>query len=265
MYYFDAHLHLSEVTHANLKDMALHNIRGIVSPVQLAGTKPNSPDTIVDMWDYQLGKQLGRAKGLLIDAYAMIGISMVATPSKGLEDLLKLQVEYLGKPKVVAIGEVGFEPGSKTNNDPDYQQKLFEAQIDNAIKADSRINIHLPNVAEKKIHFTKKCIELCKGRGIDMKRVIFDHCTDANIEIVLEAGAYAAISVQPWRKVTPEIAAQWIMEYKSDYLMVDSDASGLPSDCLAVAKTAFALEQAGADKAIIEKSCSLNCQAAYGI
>ena len=265
MYYFDAHMHLTDITHANLKDMALHNIRGIVSPVQLAGTKPNSPDTIVDMWDFQLGKQLSRAKAFMIDAYAMIGISMVATPKNGLEDLLKLQLEYLEKPKVVAIGEVGFEPGSKTNNDTEYQQKLLEAQIDNAMKMSSCIDIHLPNVIEKKVLFTEKCIGIFKARGMDMKKVIFDHCSDANIEMVLEAGAYAAISVQPWRKVTPETAAEWILKYSSDYVMVDSDASGLPSDCLAVAKTAFALEQAGADKVLIEKACSLNCQAAYGI
>ncbi|MDO4988628.1 MAG: TatD family hydrolase [Synergistes sp.] len=265
MYYFDAHLHLTDVTHENLKEMAMCGIRGIVSPVQLAGAKANHPETIIDMWDFQLEKQLGRAKAFMIDAYAMIGISMVATPKDSLEKLIALQPEYLAKPKVVAIGEVGFEPGSKTNNDLNYQQTLLEMQIENAIKTNCRIDIHLPNVPDKKVQFTEKCIELFKSHGMDMKKVIFDHCSDANIEIVLAAGAYAAISVQPWRKITPEIAAGWVIKYDSDYVLVDSDSSSLPSDCLAVAKTAFALEQAGAPKSLIERACSLNCRTAYGI
>jgi len=264
MYYFDAHVHLTDMTQENLKEMALANIRGLVSPVHLSAAKAVNPDTIIDMWDVQLEKQLGRTKQFLINSYAMIGISMVSTPKNDLTKLLELLPSYLSRPEVVAIGEVGFEPGSKTNNDLAYQQMLLERQIDIAKETGVRLDIHLPNVPDKKILFTEKSIALCQAHGMDMFKVIFDHCTDVNLDMVLESGAYAAISVQPWRKITAEMAAGWLMKYNSDKIFVDSDASNLPTDCLAVAKTAYALEAAGAD-ALVEKACCMNCKAAYGI
>ncbi|WP_295580832.1 TatD family hydrolase [uncultured Oscillibacter sp.] len=265
MYYIDAHAHLTDLSISGLKEMALHNIGGIVSPVHLGTFKPVSRDTVVDMWDVQVEKQLGRARQNLIDAWAMIGISMVSTPRDGLEDLLALLPGYLARPEVVAVGEVGFEPGSRTNSDPAYQQMLLERQADIVREAGVVIDIHVPNPPDRKIEATKRSLEICRERGVEMSKVVIDHCTEANIDLVLEAGAHAAISVQPWRVMTPENTAELILKGYSERVMVDSDSSDLISDPLAVAKVAFALRTRGADEALIEKVCCTNCRAAYGI
>ena len=265
MFYIDAHTHLTDLTLANLKEMSMNGIRGVISPVHLGACKAVSKDTVVDMWDVQLEKQLGRAKQFFMDAWAMIGISMVSTPRDGLEELLELLPSYLARPEVVAVGEVGFEGGSKTNNDPAYQQALLERQVDIVRDAGVVIDIHVPNPADKKVEATKRSLEICRERGLDMSRVVIDHCTEANIDLVLEAGAYAAISVQPWRIMTPENTADLILKKMSGHVFVDSDSSDLPSDPLAVAKVAYALKARGADDALIKAVCCSNCKAAYRI
>ena len=49
MYYIDAHTHLLDLSIASLKEMSLHNIRGVISPVHLGAFKPVSKDTIIDV------------------------------------------------------------------------------------------------------------------------------------------------------------------------------------------------------------------------
>ena len=56
MYYIDAHTHLLDLSIASLKEMSLHNIRGVISPVHLGAFKPVSKDTIIDVWDVQHDK-----------------------------------------------------------------------------------------------------------------------------------------------------------------------------------------------------------------
>jgi predicted metal-dependent TIM-barrel fold hydrolase len=108
-------------------------------------------------------------------------------------------------------------------------------------------------------------LDICRACEFSMTKVIIDHCTDANIGMALEAGANAAISVQPWRNVTPDMAADIIIEHGFERVMIDSDASGLPSDPLAVPKTAMAMKKKGVSEENIEKVCFLNSKQVYGI
>lgn len=265
MYYMEAHAHLSDLSLQSLQDMSVAGIRGIVSPVHLAAFKPVSPDTVVDVWDWQIEKQLGRARQNKIEAWAMLGISMVSTPRDGLDRLLELLPKYLAMPEVVAVGEIGFEPGSRTNNDEAYQQELIERQLDIVKNAGVSVDFHVPLAPDKKLHYTEKSLELSARHGVEMSKVIIDHCTDANLHTVLKAGAWAAISVQPWRGITPEAAAEMILKTDGEQILVDSDSSDLLSWPLAVAQTAFALRQRGAGDAFVEKVCRNNCRKAYGI
>lgn len=266
MYYFDAHAHLTDMTYENLQDMALANIRGIVAPVQLPIRHPISPDGMVDIWKMHIEEFIPRSKQQLIDVYAMIGMSMVCTPTGEEETLLKEMKKFLALPEVVAVGEIGFELNSPTNGDEAYQQKLYEMQLDVIKETGVRLNIHTSFAPERKIKYTALSLKLAAEHGLDMNKVIVDHCTADNIDMVLEAGAYAAITVQPWRGITPDIAADLIMKYNSDRIFVDSDCcADSPSDPLSVAKVAYALELRGADRKLIDGACGLNCQQAYGI
>ncbi len=267
MHYFDAHIHISDISLDVLTDMALANIRGVVAPIQIPVGRPISADGVIDIWNMQLEEFTMRPKSRLIDVYSMMGLSMVCTPDPADVDKLLVKLEdYLKLPNVVAIGEVGFELNSPTNKDEDFQRGLYEAQLDVAKKCGVRVDVHTSYAPERKVKYTHECLELAVKHGFDLDKLIIDHCTPDNIDIVLDAGAYAAISCQPWRGITPQITADMLMKYNSDRIMVDSDScGGDPSDPLTVAKIAYELELRGADQGLIEKACALNCKKAYGI
>jgi len=245
--------------------MHLSGIKEIVSPVQLIGGKALSGKTIRDVWDYLFEVQFGRAEKNFIKPYGMIGISMVSTPRGDPAKLYEILPDYLKRPEVVAIGEIGVEPNSRTCTDVKGQEEFVVKQLAIARNAEICVNFHTPNPPDMKREYTKRMLDLCGECGIPMSKVIIDHCTDANMGMSLEAGAWAAITVQPWRNVTPDMAADFIKEYGFERVMVDSDCSFLASDPLSVPKTALALKRKGASDEDIEKVCSLNSKRAYGI
>ncbi len=264
MEFIDAHTHLTEVTWQNMEDMYLAGIRTVVSPVNFASIGPVDASTIRDVWDQQIKVQLARAGNCLIKAYAMIGISMVSIPKQP-QDLIKILPDYLKLPEVAALGEIGFEPGSTSCNDPQVQEDVVKAQIEIAGTAGVPIVFHLPPTPEMKKEYTQKLLAMCKAAGFPLAKVIIDHTSDANIAMVLEAGAFAAVTVQPWRKLTPEMAAQLVMSYGPERIIINSDCSGRASDPLAVAKTAYTLKKKGAPDETIAKVCYSNCKNVYAI
>jgi predicted metal-dependent TIM-barrel fold hydrolase len=265
MYYVDSHLHLETLTWENLESMYMTGIRVIVSPAQLGAAKPVSNGTVKDIWDFCLEVQLDRAKEHLIKGYAMIGISMVSTPSGDLLELLEWLPDYLKRPEVVGIGEIGIEPGSRTSKDLNFQEKIVREQLKILTKFNKAVVFHIPFAPENKIKYSKMMLNLCSEYGVPMSKVVIDHCSDANMEIVLQAGAFAAISVQPWRGITPEIAADLVIKYGHNKVIIDSDCSGGASDPLAVPRTAYALKKKGISDDIIKKVCRDNALAAYSI
>lgn len=265
MNYIDAHLHLMDVSCTDLQNMHMMGITDVIGPSQLGGKKAVSADTIMDVWDYQMEVMVPRAAQYFIRAYSLIGISMVSTPRDELQRLLNILPDYMEKEGVVGIGEVGFEPGSKTNNDHEYQKALLEEQMKIVKQTNKVIDIHTPMAPQLKLEAATETLELAAKTGLDMNNVVIDHCTDVTIELVLDSGAWAAVSVQPCRNISPRQAALWIMKYQSDRLFIDSDTSPNMSDPLAIPKVAYELKKLGASEELIEMACCKNARTAYRI
>jgi predicted metal-dependent TIM-barrel fold hydrolase len=265
MYYIDTHTHLNELTWVNLEQMYLAGIRTIVTPIQYDAAHAVSAEIIRETWDYLFDIHIPRAENNLIKAYGLIGISMVSTPKDDPAGLFEILPEYLKRPDVVGIGEIGFEPGSKTCNDLKFQEELFEKQLLIAKEVGISVVVHVPNPPDRKQEFTQRSLALCQKCKIPMEQVVIDHCTGVNIKQVLDSGAHAAISVQPWRGITPSMAADWVSEYGPDRMMIDSDCSSGWSDPFAVTKTAAALKQKGVSDEIVERVCWSNGRKFYGI
>lgn len=248
----DIHTHLDTIAWSDLTEMAMAGVKAVISPIHLDAGKPVRCQTIRDVWDFLFDVQFWRAKENFLTPYAMIGISPVSTPADDPAQLYRLMPEYLGRPEVVAIGEIGFEPNSDTCNDLAFQADLIRAQVEIAGETGACVDFHVPGPPDAKAVFTEKSLTICRDCGLPMDRVVVDHCSEANIAQVLDAGANAAISVQPWRRMTPEDAADLIITHGPDRIMLDSDCSCLASDPLAVPRTAMALKRRGMADADIE-------------
>jgi len=260
----DAHLHSFNVGHADLEAMALADIRGFVSAVVFPRACPVSPDIYRALWDFQTEDEIARAADYLIEGYAMIGVAMVSVPTDP-DPLLEVLPAYLARERVVAVGEIGIDPGSPTCRDLGKQADLYVAQVEIARDAGMPVVVHTPNKPELKTEFTATTLELARDAGFDLGRLVVDHCSEANIEQALEAGAWAAVTVQSWRGMTPEKAADLIERFGPDRIWVNSDASDLPSDPLAMARVAYVLRKRGHAADDIDGVCRKNAADFYGL
>jgi len=265
MYFIDSHTHLKTLTWKNLEEMYLAGIREIISPIHFDAAKPIDNIVIIETWKYLVETHFSRAKSNFIKPHAMIGISMVGAPKDNPEMLYKILPDYLRREETVAIGEIGFEPSSRTNNNIDFQESLIRNQLKIAKKMNIPVVFHVPNPPELKKKYTEKTLSICKEHNMTMINVLIDHCSEINIKTVLDSGAFAGISVQPFRKMTPEMAAKIIKKHGYDKIMLNSDFGSLPSDHLAVPKTAFALKKLDCKDKEIEKVCCCNAREFYKI
>lgn len=263
----DSHAHLNTIPWLDLEKMYLAGIKMIISPIFLDAGRPVSNTTIKEMWDYLFDIHFNRAKENFIKPFAMIGISMVSTPAENqkIDDLFKIMKEYLLREDVVGIGEIGFEPNSKTSSNINFQENLVIKQIQLAKELKLPLDFHTPNNSEQKIKYTKKIISLCKDIKIPEEQIIINHCSEENIKMVLDAGIFAAISVQPFRNLGPKKAAEIIKKYGDNQILINSDFGSPPSDPLAVPKTALACKRIGIEDNSIKKVCYLNAKACFKI
>ncbi len=261
----DSHAHLNMLTWTDLESMRLAGVGEVVSPIMLDAAKAVSSDTIADMWDYLLDVQLDRAKGHLLKGHGMVCLNMASTPREDPARLLGRLPEYLERPEIVAIGEIGFEPQSRTCQDLRVQETLLMQQLRIAKDAGVLVVIHTPHPPDSKRLFAERTLELCARCNLPMAQVAIDHCSEANIRMALDAGAYAGISVQPWRGMTPDMATDLVRDHGSERIMLDSDCSSQHSDPLAVPKTALALQRKGVSEKNIEKVCGENARRFYRI
>ncbi|MBN1835299.1 MAG: TatD family hydrolase [Spirochaetales bacterium] len=261
----DSHSHVDTLTWDNLHAMALAGIRTVVSPAFLSSVRPLSNDVIWEMWEYVLDVQIPRCGQHRVAVHAMLGISMVGTPMGDPEGLYRRLREALERPEVVGIGEIGIEPSAKCCPDLALQEALVRRQVEIGRDAGATVSFHVPNPPDQKLSYTKKLLALCREAGFPVERAAVDHVSEANIEEVLAAGAWAGITVQPWRQMTPEKAAGLVESYGHERIMINSDCGGGPSDPLAVARTALALQQAGAQAEAVEAVCGGNARRFFGL
>ena len=117
--------------------------------------------------------------------------------------------EFIGIINYAAMALVQLEKGVVDQPDLNAKEalKLYDKQVAIAKNVDICVDFHTPFQPEVKREYTQMMLDICRECGLPMSNVIIDHCTDDNLGVALEAGANAAISVQPWRGITGETAA----------------------------------------------------------
>ena len=177
---------------------------------------------------------------------------MVGVPTDYEEGLLKMR-EYLKAHanEVFGIGEIGIEPTSMTCPDQKLQERIMRAQLDMALEFSKPVILHTP--PREKDKWVAKYLPILEEHKVDLGKVIFDHCEPSVVNTITSQGCFAAMTVQPWRKVRPIDAAQAVKAGDPKRILIDSDCSLLESDPLSVPKAAFEMRRLGIAEADIRR------------
>ena len=94
-------------------------------------------------------------------------------------DVIKLIPEFLDKPNVLGIGEIGLNKNTRN------EAIIFQEHVDLAMKTNELILIHTPHL-EDKYKGTRMIIDMLKGDSrVDPSRVLVDHVEEHTVRLAL--------------------------------------------------------------------------------
>ena len=163
------------------------------------------------------------------------------------DEVLSIIPQFLDRPTVLGIGEIGLNKNTRN------ELQILERHIDLAAQHDQLILVHTPHL-EDKFKGTRLICEVLKSDSrIQPHRVIIDHVEEHTIEMVLQAGFWAGITLYPESKTTPPRAIDMFEVHGAENLWLNSACDWGRSDPLAVPKTAVEMRRRGYTNDIIDR------------
>jgi predicted metal-dependent TIM-barrel fold hydrolase len=249
----DAHIHADCRPYEDFKLMA---IAGVESAITCAHDplKMSSSAVILDHFHRIIFNESKRAAENGLKLYSALGIHPRSI-SPDVEVAFNKLPLILKNENVVAVGEIGLETGSSS------EEEIFAKQLRLAQELEMKIIVHTPRRNKREI--AKMTLNIL-DEYIDESLVQIDHVDNSIIDLVSDFKGLRGITVQP-QKMTPSEAAELLDEYGTQRFVLDSDMSSSPSDPLSVPKTVHELKLQGFKKTDIERVSQENFVKFYGI
>ncbi|HEY6727887.1 MAG TPA: TatD family hydrolase [Polyangiaceae bacterium] len=242
---FDPHIHMTSRTTDDYQAMADAGIAAIVEPAFWVGQPRTHVGTFEDYFLSLLGWERFRASQFGIKHFCTLGMNPKEANHPELsEGVLALLPQYLEKDGVVAVGEIGFDDMTPT------EEAVFQRQIQLALDADLPILIHTPHRDKKR--GTERTIAVVRESGIAPELVLIDHNNEETLQLTLDSGCWAGHSIYPHTKMDEQRMVSLVQKYGKERMIINSAADWGVSDPLKVPKTVKALQAAGISSADIE-------------
>ena len=231
MRYIDPHIHMVSRTTDDYQRMALAGCVAVTEPAFWAGFDRSSPQGFYDYFVQLTEVEPKRAAQFGINHHCWICINpKEAEDPVFAQEVVDLIPQFLGRPGVLGVGEIGLNKNSKN------EMQILEAQIELAAKHNQLILVHTPHL-EDKLKGTKLIMDAIANQGsIDPGRVLIDHVEEHTFELVLDRGFWAGMTLYPDTKMTPQRAADVIEMAGTERLWINSAGDWGCSDPLAVPK-----------------------------
>jgi uncharacterized protein len=229
MNYIDPHIHMISRTTDDYQRMAYSQCAAVSEPAFWAGFDRGSAVAFHDYFRQLTEYEPRRAAQFNIRHYAWLCINAKEAENVSLSrEVIKLIPEFLKKPNVLGIGEIGL------NKNTVNEATVFQEHLDLAIKTNELILIHTPHL-EDKYKGTRMIVDMLKGdRRVKPHRVCVDHVEEHTVRLALDNGFWCGMTLYPITKCTPARAADIIEAVGTDRIMVNSAGDWGKSDPLAV-------------------------------
>ena len=242
---FDPHIHMTSRSTDDYEAMARAGILAIVEPAFWLGQPRTNAGSFVDYFSSLVGWERFRASQFGIRHFCTIGLNpKEANNPKLSEEVLAILPRFLAKDGVVAVGEIGFD------DQTDSEEDCLFRQIKLAEEFSLPILIHTPHRDKKR--GTIRTIDVVRRAGFPEARVLIDHNIEETLPIVLETKCWAGHTIYPNTKMDEMRMATLVKKYGTDRIIVNSAADWGISDPLKVPKTIAVMREQGITDADIQ-------------
>jgi predicted metal-dependent TIM-barrel fold hydrolase len=240
MRFIEPHGHMVSRTTDDYLAMATAGCQAVCEPAFWAGFDRSSVDGFYDYFRQLTDYEPKRAAKFGLAHYCWLCLNpKEAEDVKLAEEVIGIIPEFLDRPTVLGIGEIGLNKNSRN------ELAVFEKHVDLAARHGQLILIHTPHL-EDKLKGTRLIVDALKADGrITPGRVIIDHVEEHTIKLVLDCGFWAGMTLYPESKCTAARAADMVEMYGSDRLWMNSACDWGVSVPLAVPRAALEMRRRG--------------------
>ena len=248
MYYIDPHIHMVSRTTDDYETLAKMGCVGLSEPAFWAGFDRGSVESFRDYFRQLTEFEPQRAAQYGIQHFTWLCINAKEAENVSLSrEVIAMIPEFLDKPTVLGIGEIGLNKNTKN------ESTIFLEHVELAVKFEQQILIHTPHLADK-YQGTRMILDmLCDDSRVDRSRVLVDHVEEHTVRHVRDEGFWAGMTLYPVTKCTPQRAADIVEMYGPERLMVNSAGDWGPSKPTAVPDFILEMRRRGHPESLIRK------------
>jgi hypothetical protein len=259
MYYIDPHIHMVSRITDDYYTLAQMGCVAMSEPAFWAGFDRWSVDGFRDYFRQLTEVEPKRAAAYGIQHYSWLCINAKEAENVSLSrQVMAMIPEFLNKPGVLGIGEIGLNKNTKN------EATIFAEHVDLAMKTNELILVHTPHL-EDKYKGTRMILDmLADDSRVDAERVLIDHVEEHTIRAAKDAGHWVGMTLYPVSKCTPARAANMVEIYGPERLLVNSAGDWGPSKPTAVPDFVLELRRRGHPESLIRRVVYENPLAFFG-
>jgi predicted metal-dependent TIM-barrel fold hydrolase len=248
MDYIDPHIHMVSRITDDYETLARMGCVAMSEPAFWAGFDRGTVHGFRDYFRQLTEIEPKRAAQFGIQHYTWLCINAKEAENVSLSrEVIAMIPEFLSKPNVLGIGEIGLNKNTKN------ESIIFLEHLDIAARFDQLILIHTPHL-EDKYQGTRMILDmLIDDSRLMRQRVLVDHVEEHTVRAVLDEGFWAGMTLYPVTKCTPARAADIVEIYGPERLMVNSAGDWGPSKPTAVPDFIFEMRRRGHSENVIRK------------
>ena len=234
---FDPHIHMTSRTTADYEAMHAVGVRAVVEPAFWLGQPRTNVGSFSDYFDSLVGWEPFRASQFGIRHFCTIGLNPKEAGDPRLAGVLDLLPRYLEKDGVVAVGELGYDSMTPS------EDLAFARQLELAVAHGLPALVHTPH--RDKAAGTRRTLDVVAESGISPGMVAVDHLNEVTVGLVADSGSWMGFSIYPDTKMDPGRMVAILRDTGLDRVLVNSAADWGRSDPLTTWHTGRAMLDAG--------------------
>jgi predicted metal-dependent TIM-barrel fold hydrolase len=248
MDYIDPHIHMVSRITDDYETLARMGCVAMSEPAFWAGFDRGSVDGFRDYFRQLTEVEPKRAANYGLQHFTWLCINAKEAENVSLSrDVIAMIPDFLDKPNVLGIGEIGLNKNTKN------ESIIFQEHVELAVKYDQSILIHTPHLEDKYMG-TRMILDMLIGDSrLDRSRVLVDHVEEHTVRHVLDEGFWAGMTLYPISKCTPARAADIVEMYGPERLLVNSAGDWGPSRPTAVPDFIFEMRRRGHAESLIRQ------------